>query len=130
MVVKNAHMVSKGYIRAWADSANSVEVIDKQENRSFRTSINSATVVNYVYDTKVLTHDLEHEYSAVEGAGLPAINKLRNGDTTLTDVEQQALIAFLDMHLDRGRYANQAKTLAPAHPGLLRSRRKLGLTTD
>lgn len=114
MGVKGAHMVSKSYMRGWADSTNSVEIIDKQDNRSFITSINNATVVNYVYDPKVLMRDLEHEYSVVEGAGIPAINKLRNGDTILTVEDQHALIEFMDMHLDRGRYANQAKTLAPA----------------
>lgn len=54
MGVKRGHMVSKGYIEAWADSRNVVDVIDIQDRRGFPTSIHNATVVSYVYDPKVL----------------------------------------------------------------------------
>lgn len=114
MRVKRGHMVSKGYIEAWADERNVVDVIDIQNRRGFQTSIHNATVVNYVYDPKVLTHDLEEAYSKIESAGTPVIVKLREGEPSLTDNERYAMIAFLDMHLDRGRYAHQTKLRAPA----------------
>lgn len=111
--VKNAHMVSKSYIRAWADERNVVDVIDLQDGRGYPSSYLSATVVSYGYEPEVLTHDLERDYGRIEDRGIPAIVKLRNGDA-LTAVERSAVIAFLDMHLDRGRYADQTKTRVPA----------------
>jgi hypothetical protein len=114
MTVKAAHMVSKGYIRAWADEKKRVEVLDLGGGRSYPISYNRATVVSYVYDPNVVAHDLEQGYAKVESNGIPVINKLREGHLGLTAVERKALIAFLDMHLDRGRFANQSKTLAPA----------------
>lgn len=114
MTVKDAHMVTKSYIRAWANAKNVLEILDKQDGRGYRKSYNSATVVSYVYDPNILTHDLEQAYAEVESNGIPVINKLRDDHLALTAVERKALVAFLDMHLDRGRYANQAKTLAPA----------------
>lgn len=114
MNVKRAHMVSKGYIRAWADARGRVDVLDVQHGRGFPSAIENATVVSYAYDPEVLTHDLERDYARTEASGIPVIVKLRNGHTTLTPVEQSAMIAFLDMHLDRGRYADQTKIRTPA----------------
>ena len=114
MVVKNAHMVTGSYISAWADAKNVLEVLDKQDGRGYRRSYLSATVVNYVYEPNVLTYDLEQAYAEVEGPGMSAINKIREGDYELSDAGRKAVVAFLDMHLDRGRYANQANILAPA----------------
>lgn len=111
--VKNAHMVSKGYIRAWADKKNVVDVLDLQEGRGYRSSYLRATVVNYVYDPNFLTRNLEHDYSLIESAGTPALVKMRNGEP-LTEAEAFAVIAFLDMHLDRGRYADRTKVRALA----------------
>lgn len=113
MTVKRAHMVSKGYIRAWADARNRVDVLDLQDGRGFPSSFENATVVSYGYDAEVFTHDLERDYWRIEDRGIPAIVKLRNGHT-LTAVEQTAVIAFLDMHHDRGRYADQTKIRIPA----------------
>lgn len=107
-------MVTASYLRAWADAKKVVAVIDKQHGRKFRISYTKATVVNYAYEPNILTHDLEQEYAVIEANGIPVINKLRDGHTAFTDVERKALIAFLDMHLDRGRYANQAKVMSPA----------------
>lgn len=111
--VKNAHMVSGGYISVWADKRNVVDVLDLQEGRGYLSSYLSATVVNYVYDPNFLTQDLEEEYSHIESNGIPALVKMRKGEP-LTDAEVRAVIAFLDMHLDRGRYADRAKVRAPA----------------
>jgi hypothetical protein len=61
----------------------------------------------------VLTHDLEGEYASIENRGVPAILKLRRG-SELASSESTAVIVFLDMHLDRGRYADQAGTFIPA----------------
>lgn len=113
MKAKGAHTVSKGYIRAWADSRNIVDVLDLKDGRGYPSSYLGATVVTYGYESKVLAHDLEQDYSRIEDRGTPAIVKLRNGHT-LTGAERSAVINFLDMHLDRGRYADQAKTQIPA----------------
>ncbi len=113
MTVKRAHMVSKGYIRAWADAKNHVDVLDLQGGRGYLSSVESATVVNYGYDTEALTRDLERDYWGIENSGIPAVVKLRKG-RAVTAAEQSAVIAFLDMHLDRGRYADQTNTRVPA----------------
>ncbi|QKS17888.1 DUF4238 domain-containing protein [Curtobacterium sp. Csp2] len=106
-VEKRAHMVSKGYIKAWADSRKAVEVIDKVRNYGYVDSYNNATVWSFAYEPQVLTHDLEKEYGVVESRGLRVIRKLRQAQYDLADDERVALIAFLDMHLNRGRYADQ-----------------------
>lgn len=111
--VKNAHMVSKGYIRAWADKRNVVDVLDLQDGRGYPASYLSATVVSYAYDPNVLTRNLERDYSLIEDAGTPALVKMREGEP-MTTAEARTVIAFLDMHLDRGRYADRTKVRAPA----------------
>lgn len=113
MKVKNAHMVSKSYLRAWADERGTVDVIDLEHQRGHVSSLGDATVVSYAYEPAVLTHDLEREYARIEDRGIPALKKLRLGESTSTK-DRAAAIAFLDMHLDRGRYANQTKILTPA----------------
>ena len=113
MAVKNAHMVSKSYIRAWADERNVVDVSDLQDGRGYPSSYMSATVVSYGYEPEVLTRDLERDYGRIEDRGIPAIVKLRKG-YKLTAFERSAVVAFLDMHLDRGRYADQTKIRVPA----------------
>lgn len=113
MTVKRAHMVSKGYIRAWADAKNLVDVIDLQDGRGYPSSVENATVISYGYEPEMLTWDLERDYWRIENVGIPAIVRLRNGHT-LKAAEQIALIDFLDMHLDRGRYADQGKLRVPA----------------
>ncbi len=112
-MVKRAHMVSKGYIRAWADVGGRVDVLDLEQGRGFPSAIGNATVVSYAYDPEVLTHDLENDYARIEDRGIPVILKLRDRQM-LTPVEQSAMVAFLDMHLDRGRYADQTKIRTPA----------------
>lgn len=89
MTVKSAHMVSKGYIRAWADVRNIVDVLDLQDGRGYPSSYLSATVVSYGYKPKVLTRDLEQDYSYIENSGTPAIVKLRKGQT-LTAAERSS----------------------------------------
>lgn len=111
--VKNAHMVSKGYIRAWANAKKIVDVLDIQDGRGYASSYEKATVVSYAYDPNVLTQNLEREYSLIESNGTPALVKMRNGEP-LTTAEKRAVIAFLDMHLDRGRYAHRTKVRASA----------------
>lgn len=106
-------MVSKGYLRAWADSRGRVEVIDMEHQRAFTSSIENATVVSYAYETSVLTHDLEAQYAQIESKGIPVIAKLRGGHA-VSRSEKTSLIAFLDMHLNRGRYADQAAVTTPA----------------
>lgn len=111
--VKRAHMVSKSYLRAWADARNRVDVLDIQQGRGFTSAIGNATVVSYAYEPEVLTHDLEGEFDRIESRGAPAIAKLRHGHL-LTLKEKRDVVAFLDMHLDRGRYADQSDVRTPA----------------
>lgn len=113
MAVRRAHMVSKGYLQAWANDEKRVSVIGCQNDRGFTTSVDSATVVSYVYDPQVLTVDLEARFAKTEAAGIKALNVLR-AQETLTLEMQIAVIEFLDMHLERGRYADQAAVTTPA----------------
>jgi hypothetical protein len=113
MTVKAAHMVSKGYIRAWANAKKIVDVLDLQDGRGYPSSYEKATVVSYAYDPNVLTRNLERDYSLIESNGTPVLVKMRKGEP-LTTAETRAVIAFLDMHLDRGRYADRTKVRAPA----------------
>lgn len=106
-------MVSKGYLRAWADEKERVDVIDVHDGRGFPTTISKATVVTYAYDPDVMTHDLEEEYARIESAGIPALRKLHDHQS-ITPAEQTSVIAFLQMHLERGLYADQNKILTPA----------------
>ncbi|MFJ8895204.1 hypothetical protein ACIRCZ_11490 [Leifsonia sp. NPDC102414] len=66
-------MVSKSYIRGWADARGRVDVLDIQHGRGFPSSIENATVVSYAYDPGVLTHDLENDYARIENRSIPAI---------------------------------------------------------
>lgn len=106
-------MVTKGYIAAWADEKNVVDVFDLQGARGYPTSIENASVVSYVYDPEVMTIDLEGEYGLIEDAGVAAFARLRAGQS-VTREDQEATIAFLDMHLHRGRYADRAEVRVPA----------------
>lgn len=106
-------MVTRGYISAWANEKNVVDVIDLQDGRGYPSSIVNASVVSYVYDPEVMTLDLESEYGRIEDTGISAINKLRNGQV-VTRNDLDAVIAFLDMHLHRGRYADRANIRVPA----------------
>lgn len=111
--VKRAHMVSRSYLRAWADERNRVDVLDIQQGRGFTSAIGNATVVSYAYEPEVLLHNLEGEFDRIESRGVPAIVKLRAGHA-LTASDKDDVIAFLDMHLDRGRYADQSEVRTPA----------------
>lgn len=106
--VKDAHMITGAYLKAWANTNNDIDVVDLEDGHIRRASVKKATTVEYAYRPAVLGHDLEGEYGRVESQGVPAIVKLRQGDP-LSPVERTRLVAFLDMHLDRGRYADQAK---------------------
>lgn len=114
MAVKRAHTVSKGYMRGWADTRRRVEVIDFEEGRGYLSSIENATVVSYAYEPEFLTHNLEFEYEQLESTGTRILDALRGGSRELSSDDRQSLVAFLDMHLDRGRYADQTKVRIPA----------------
>lgn len=113
ITTRRSHMVSRGYISAWADKNNVVDVLDLQHRRGYQTSITKASVESYVYDSEVITKDLETKYARIESTGISAIKKLRT-DQTATRKDQDGVIAFLDMHLHRGRYADRANVRVPA----------------
>lgn len=106
-------MLTKAYLGAWADDRGTLDVLRHAATTCHPLSINNATVVGGADDPLVLTHDLEGEYASIENRGVPAILKLRRG-SELASSESTAVIVFLDMHLDRGRYADQAGTFIPA----------------
>lgn len=106
-------MVTRGYMAAWADDRNVVDVLDVHEGRGYPSSIENATVVSYVYDPLVMTHDLEGQFADLETRGVSAITRLRTGHG-LTRDETQSMIEFLDMHLHRGRYADRVGARQPA----------------
>lgn len=113
MSVKRAHMVSKGYLLPWCDNQGHVEVLDIEQRRRVVTAVKNATVVHYAYNPSVLTHDLEGQFGKTESLGIPVLLKLRH-EEMLTVSDKKRLVAFLDMHLDRGRYADQTKINTPA----------------
>lgn len=113
MRVKRAHMVSRAYLKQWADKGGNVEVIDIQDRRGFTTDVVNATVVSYAYEPDLLNRDLEREFAEVEARGTPAIAKLRYGHLLSTE-EKSDVVNFLDMHLQRGRFADQTKVRTSA----------------
>src|SRR5699024_11932702 len=78
MKTRRSHMVSRGYISAWADKKNVVDVLDLQDGRGYSSSIMNASVVSYAYHSEVLTQELEAEYARIESTGIFAYTKLRN----------------------------------------------------
>ncbi|MGB3763203.1 MAG: DUF4238 domain-containing protein [Ornithinimicrobium sp.] len=111
--VRGAHMVSSGYISAWADGKNVIAVLDVEKGLGYHKSYKKATVVNYVYEPVVLSYDLEGEYARIESEGIRVIRKMREG-LGLTDAERTRLIEFLEMHRYRGRYSDRAEVRVPA----------------
>lgn len=111
--VKGAHMLSKGYLAAWADSRGIVSVIDKTRQRGYASSVTKATVRNYAYETSLITQDLEGAYSKIESEGLKAIRKLRDGGGSIGLDEEAAIIEFLEMHRERGQYADRMDAKVP-----------------
>lgn len=75
-------------------------MLDIQQGRGFTSSVDNATVVSYVYDPQVLTRDLERDYAHIEDRGIPVIRRLSNFEE-VSSKEREAMVAFLDMHLDR-----------------------------
>lgn len=116
MPVKRAHMVSRGYLQAWGNGRGLVYVWDAEAQVSGERGLTNATVVGYAYKTEHTNLDLEQEYAGIEGRGLSAMRGIINGGSLNTD-GREAMIAFLDMHLERGRYADQAGVRTPIAMG-------------
>lgn len=77
-----AHTITKTYLSAWADKKNRVQVLNidpNGEGRGYVASVNNATVVSDAYATTLMNVDLEAEYAKVEAAGVPLLQKLREG---------------------------------------------------
>ncbi|MCE0459635.1 DUF4238 domain-containing protein [Curtobacterium flaccumfaciens] len=107
-------MLTRAYIRAWADGRGVVDVIDLGRLHGYSTAVNNATVRSFAYEPAVLTRDLEREFAGIEDRGIRAIRRLREEPPSLDREHVQAMIAFLDMHLNRGRYADKTEARAPA----------------
>lgn len=122
-------MVSKFYLHAWGDDSGCVDVFDLEGMRGFKTATGSATVVSFAYDPNVLSNDLERDFGDIESAAAPSLLRLRQKEA-LSRAGQLCVIDFLDMHLERGRYADQSKVQTPALVMMTDSEpqeRKLGL---
>lgn len=111
-----AHTITKTYLSAWADKKNRVQVLNidpNGEGRGYVASVNNATVVSDAYATTLMNVDLEAEYAKVEAAGVPLLQKLREGQQ-LDPTEKSTVVDFLDMHHVRGRHSDQTATPIPA----------------
>lgn len=116
MAVKRAHMVTRGYLEAWSNARRQVHVWDMEHKIDGVRALGDATVVGHAYRTLVVTHDLEGEYGKIENAAIPALRALATGGDP-NRAGRAAIIAFLDMHVERGRYADQASVTLPAATG-------------
>lgn len=116
MSVKRSHMVARSYLEPWANSRNVLYVWDLERTNHGRRSLGDATVVSYAYRTEHTTLDLEADYGRIESDGVPAVRNLASAGT-LTDEGREALVRFMDMHLERGRYADQASVKVPIAVG-------------
>lgn len=116
MAVKRAHMITRSYLEAWSNGRGLVHVWDAEHEINRPQSLSSATVVNYGYRTEVTGFDLEAHYGEIESRAIPALRSLASGGSPDRD-GRAAVIAFLDMHLERGRYADQAKVKVPVWLG-------------
>ncbi|WP_286933306.1 DUF4238 domain-containing protein [Microbacterium sp.] len=106
-------MVSRAYLGAWANGRGQVKVFDKENPEvSGVRSVGDATVVRYAYRTELTTLDLEAEYARIESRAIPALRNLASGGSTNREGEA-AIIAFLDMHRERGGFADRTKELVP-----------------
>lgn len=105
-------MVTRGYLAEWANERGAIYVWDAESRVAGARSVRDATVVSYAYRTEHANLDLEAHYAAVEGNGIATFRTLTAGGT-LSNAGQAAVIAFLDMHLERGRYADQASVRLP-----------------
>lgn len=109
-------MITRGYLEGWANDRGLVYVFDAEAEVHGPRALSSATVVMYAYRTEHTTLDLEHEYSKVEGEGVAAIRMLA-ASGALSKEGQGALVRFLDMFLERGFSADQAKVRVPVGIG-------------
>lgn len=109
-------MLTRSYLEAWATPRGQVHVWDLEAQLSLITGIGNATVVSRAYDTQVTSNDLEAEFAEIEGAGIQAIRTLAGGGAIRVG-GQEAVIRFLEMHRERGLYADQVKTRVPVISG-------------
>lgn len=116
MSVKRAHMITRGYLEAWTNDRGLLHVWDAENRINGVQSLNNATVVSYAYRTEVTSFNIEADYSRIESGSLPALRNLATGGGPNRD-GRAAIIQFLDMHLERGRYADQAKVTVPVALG-------------
>jgi hypothetical protein len=105
-------MVTRSYLQSWANDRGLVHVWDSEAKVSGVRSLGSATVVSYAYRTEHTNLDLEAHFAGIEGRGAAAMKNIISGGTLNTD-GREAIIDFLDMHLERGRYADQAAVKMP-----------------
>jgi hypothetical protein len=115
-MVKRSHMITRAYLEQWANDRGVVHVFDGENNVNHPSSVLNATVVSYGYRAEVVPFDLEAHYEKIESRAIPALRGLASGAFPNRD-GRSAVVSFLDMHLERGRYADQAKVRMPAWLG-------------
>lgn len=116
MAVKRAHMITRSYLEAWSNPRGLVHVWDAEHEINRPQSLTNATVVGRGYQTLVTGFDLEGHYGQIESQAVPGLRSLADGGGPNPE-GRAAIIAFLDMHLERGRYADQTKVKVPVWLG-------------
>ncbi len=106
-------MITRAYLEPWADGRGRVRVWDYENSVDGVRSLNDATVVGDAYRADVSGFDLEQHYSKIESIGVRLLRIAASGGP-LSEVERDAIVDFLDMFLDRHRYAGQGKATIPA----------------
>jgi hypothetical protein len=112
LMVKRAHMITRAYLEAWANSRGLLHVWDAENGINRPTSLTNATVVSFGYKTSISLVDVEAKYAQIESKAIPALRNLAQGGTITTD-GQLAIVDFLDMHFERGSFADQSKVKTP-----------------
>lgn len=105
-------MVTRSYLEGWANENRRLLVWDLENKSRRELGLNDATVVKYAYKTEHFDVDLERKYSAIESDGISAIRTLTESGT-INNHGRSAIANFIEMHRERGLYADQTKVRMP-----------------
>jgi hypothetical protein len=98
--VKRQHYVPKLYLRAFADPSDQVRVVDLDEGKEYRTSLDNVALQGRFNDVQLggIVVSNEGWLSELEGQAAPLLKRLIDDPaqiTALTDIEQMQLARFL-----------------------------------